>query len=127
MMKTGLLCIAIVFLLVPVFIFSNVNARARINEEQALNALLTAIEKDNLYGAKPNMSCFTIFTEEEGKDHFDFSVHKNRGSNCTGNPHESPMVDRFRVDRSSRKIQWYHPTDGRPLALKAFLKSRSRS
>jgi hypothetical protein len=127
MMKTGLLCIAIVFLLVPVFIFSNVNAKAKLSEEQALNVLLAAIEKDNLYGAKPNMSCFTIFSEEQGKDHFDFSVHKNRGSNCPGNPNDSSIMDRFRVDRSSRKIQWYNPADGRPLALKAFLKSRSRS
>jgi len=126
-MKTGLLCVAIVFLLVPVLIFSNVNAKARLSEEQALNILLEAIEKDKLYGSKPNMSCFTIFTDEQDKDHFDFSVHKNRGSNCPGNPNESPIIDRFRVDRSSRKVQWYHPSDGRPLALKAFLKSKSRS
>jgi hypothetical protein len=125
MMRAGLLSFVVLLLLIPVFFFSNVNAKARLNEDQALKVMLSAIQKDGLYGSDPNMSCFTVFTEEREKDHFDFSVHKNRGGNCPGSPNGPPAVDRFRIDRSTKKIQWYNPTEGRAVNIKSFLKSRS--
>ena len=126
MIKAGVLSLFVLLLLVPVFFFSNVNAKAKLNEEQALKVLHTAIEKDNLYGSRANMSCLTVFTEERGKDYFDFSVHENHGGNCPGNPNASPVTDRFRVDRSTKRIQWYDPVDDHPVSLKSFLKSRSK-
>ncbi len=126
MIKAGVLSFVVLLLLVPVFFFSNVNAKAKLNEEQALKVLLAAIEKDRLYGAHANMSCLTVFAEEREKEYFDFSVHENHGGNCPGNPNASPVVDRFRVDRSTRRIQWYDPADDRPVGLKSFLKSRSK-
>ncbi len=126
MIRAGLLSFVVLLLLVPVFFFSNVSAKARLNEEQALKVLLYTIEKETLYGARVDMSCFTVFTEEREKDHFDFSVQENHGGNCPGNPNASPMVDRFRVDRGNKKVQWYSPTEGRPLSIKSFLRSKSR-
>ena len=125
-MKNGPLFIVILFLLIPVFLLSNVSAKARLSEEQALKVLVTTIQKEKLYGKDPNMSCLSILSGESGKDHFDFSVRENHGGNCPGNPNASPVADRFRVDRSSRKVQWYSPAEDRPLPLRTFLKSRSK-
>jgi hypothetical protein len=126
MMKNGLFFLIILFLLVPMLFLSNVSAKARLNEEQALKALVSAIQKERLYGKDPNMSCLSISSEESGKDHFTFSVRESHGGNCPGNPNSSPVSDRFRVDRTTRKVQWYNPAEDRPLSLRAFLKSKSK-
>jgi hypothetical protein len=125
-MKNALLFLMVLFLLTPILFLSNVSAKARLTEEQALKVLISTIQKEKLYGNDLNMSCLSIFPGESGKDHFDFSVHENHGGNCPGNPNAPPVADRFRVERSSRKVQWYGPGEDRPLSLRAFTKSRSK-
>jgi hypothetical protein len=125
MIKTGLLCLAAVSLLFPAFLFSTVNAKARLSEEQALKVLVSAIQKDAPPGSHTDASCLSISPGESGRDHFDFSVQENYGGTCPGNPNASPRTDRFRVDRSTKKVEWYDPAGGHPRALKAFLNSRS--
>ena len=120
MLKNGLLFLVILFLLVPLFFLSSVNAKARLNQEQALKVLISTIQKEKLYGNDPNMSCLSISSGESGKDHFDFSVRENHGGNCPGNPNASPVSDRFRVERSTRKVQWYDQTEDRPLSSSSF-------
>jgi hypothetical protein len=126
MMKNGLLFLVVLVLLIPLFFLSSVSAKARLTEEQALKVLISTIEKEKLYGNDPNMSCLSISPGESGKDHFDFSVHENHGGKCPGNPNASPGVDRFRVERSTRKVQWYDPGEDRLLSLRAFTKSKSK-
>lgn len=125
MIKTGLLCLAALSLLFPAFLFSSVNAKARLSEEQAVKVLLSAIQKETPHDSHPDMSCLSVSTGESGRDHFDFSVQENYGGTCPGNPNASPRTDRFRVDRSTKKVEWYDPAGGHPRAFKSFLKSRS--
>ena len=121
MMKTAMLSLIAILLLVPFFFFSHVSAKAKLNEDQAMKVLLSSIEEDGLYGSNPDMSCLSIFAEERNRDYYDFSVRKNRGGKCPGDPNASPTVDRFRVDRSSKKIEWHDEKD-RLRALKVFQK-----
>jgi hypothetical protein len=126
MIKAGVLSLVALLLLLPVFFFSNVNAKGKLSEEQALKVLLSTIEEDDLYGPRTDMSCLTVFAQERDKDYFDFSVQENHGNNCPGNPNASPVIDRFRVDRSTRKIQWYDPSKDRLVGLKNFRKSKPK-
>ena len=125
MIKTAMLSLIVLLLLVPFFVFSHVSAKAKLSEDQALKVLLSSIEEDGLYGSNPDMSCFSVFAEERSKDYYDFSVHKNRGGRCSGDPNRSPTVDRFRVDRSTKTIQWYDEKD-RLRTVKAFKKANTK-
>jgi hypothetical protein len=124
--KTAMLCLIVLVLLIPFLFLSHVSAKARLNEDQALKVLLSSMKEEGLYGSMLDTSCFSIFAEERDKDYFDFTVHENRGGNCPGSVNASPTVQRFRVDRSTKRVQWVDGAD-RLRPLKAFKKSRPKS
>lgn len=113
------------FLLLLLFSISDITyAETSLSEKQALNVLISHIQKDKLYDSWTTLSCLSFLTEEKTKDHFDFVIREKHGGKCQGDPNTSPIVDRFRVDRLTKKIQWYEPTDGAHLPYKAVLKAR---
>lgn len=123
MIKTGMLSLIVLLLLFPFFFFSHVSAKAGLTEDQALKILLSSIEKDRLYGNHPT-SCLAFFPDERGKDYYEFRVRENHGGRCPGSPNTPSTIDRFRIDRSTKKIQWYDKQD-HLRTVKAFKKSRS--
>ena len=64
--------------------------------------------------------------EGEIRDQFDIAIRERHTGRCGGDPHTSPVVDRFRVIRGSGRILWYDPVDGEYVAFDRFLKSRRR-
>jgi len=63
-------------------------------------------------------------TEEKAEDYFDFAIHEKHGGGCPGDSNTSPVVDRFRVNRLTKKIQWYEPAQGELRPYGAVLKAR---
>jgi hypothetical protein len=126
-MKIRLLFLIVFFFILIIFPYSNVLAGKQLTEKQALDILTSQIQKDKLYDSwAPNLSCLLFFTEQRTKEYFDFGIHENHSGHCAGagDPNTSPIVDRFRVDRLTKKIQWYEPTEGEYLPYKAVLKAR---
>jgi hypothetical protein len=123
-MKMRLLSIILLFALLVVFPYQNVLGENQLTEQQALNILIAQIQKDKLYESWTTLSCLDFLTEEKTKDYFDFGIHEKHGGQCPGDPSTSPIVDRFRVNRLTKKIQWYEPTEGELLPYKAVLKAR---
>ncbi len=68
------------------------------------------------------MDCLSFITEEITKKYFDFAIHEKHGGACPGDPDTTPIVDRFRVNRSTHKIQWLEPAEGEYLPYSAVLK-----
>lgn len=85
---------------------------------------MAQIQKDKLYDSWTTLSCLLFFTEEKTKDHFDFAIREKHGGQCAGDPNTSPIVDRFRVDRLTKNIQWYEPVEGEFLPYRVVLKAR---
>lgn len=110
--------------LIVVFPYSNVLAGNQLTEQQALDILVSQIQRDKLYDSWTTLSCLSFMTEEKTKDHFDFAIFEKHGGQCAGDPNTSPIVDRFRVDRLTKKIQWYEPVEGEFLPYRAVLKAR---
>jgi len=124
-MKVRWLFLIVFFSILIIFPYSNVLAGKQLTEKQALDILATQIQKDKLYDSwAPNLSCLLFFTEEKTEEYFAFGIHEKHGGQCAGDPNTSPIVDRFRVDRLTKKIQWYEPTEGEYLPYKAVLKAR---
>lgn len=66
----------------------------------------------------------SFFTEERTKEYFAFEIHEKHGGKCPGDPNTAPIVDRFRVNRSTKIIQWYDPAEDEFVPYKAVLKAR---
>jgi len=103
---------------------SNVLAGKQLTEQQALDILTAQIQKDKLYDSWTTLSCLLFSTEEKTKDHFDFAIREKHGGQCASDPNTSPIADRFRLDRLTKKIRWYEPGEGEFLPYRAVLKAR---
>ncbi|KAF0145872.1 MAG: hypothetical protein FD156_550 [Nitrospirae bacterium] len=123
-MRIYLLCFVLCFSLCIICPNSDATAGNQLIEEQALNILQLRIQKDKLYNSWTTMSCLSFIIEEKNKDYFDFAIREKHGGRCPGDPNTAPVVDRFRVNRTTKQIQWYEPTEGELLPYKAVLKSR---
>lgn len=115
------LCCVFIILFCP-----NAFTKEKLTEKQALNVLVLKIEKDQLYSGWTSLSCLSFLTEEKTINHFDFGIHEKHGGKCPGDPSTYPIVDRFRVDRSTKTIYWYDPTLGDFVSYKEVLKIRNK-
>lgn len=123
-MKIRLSSIVILLSLLVLSPYQNALGQNQLTEQEALNTLITQIQKDKLYDSWTTLSCLQFFTEEKTKNHFTFGIHEKHGGNCPGDPNTSPIVDRFSVNRLTKKIKWYEPTEGVYLPYKAVLKEK---
>ena len=78
-----------------------------LDEDTALNLLLRTLKRDNVYVKRISLDCVTFETEETAKEYFQFVLRENHTEKCGGDPDVSPVVDRYRVHRGSRKIELY--------------------
>jgi len=120
--KSLLLCFS-AMLLCSVF---TANAESMLSEEQSLNVLLTNIKKDKLYENWTTMECLS-FVSEDGEDGYhDVTVLEKHGSGCPGDPVTAPVVDRFRVNRLTKLIEWFEPVEGAFYPYSDVLKAKRR-
>jgi hypothetical protein len=123
-MKMSLLKIGMLALLLTCLIASTAGAKSLLTEEQAFDTLFKQIQKDKLYDSWTKLDCLSFVTEETTKSYFDFAIREKHDDKCPGDPNISPIVDRFRVNRITGKIQWFDPLDGEYKPYKAVLKKR---
>ena len=103
---------------------SNVFAEMRLTENQALDLLRSRIQKDRLYSSWTTLSCLSFFIEKKMNDYIDIGIHEKHGGECPSDSNTWPIVDRFRIYRLTKKIQWYEPTEGEYLPYRTVLKAK---
>jgi hypothetical protein len=82
-----------------------------LNEDTALNLLLRALKRDQVYAQRISLDCVTFDTEEKTAAYFQFALRENHTAKCGGDPDTAPVVDRYRVYRASRKIEWLNAVE----------------
>lgn len=80
-------------------------AQSSLSENEALKILNTKIGKDNLYSKWTRMECLSFFPEDGNNGYFDFAIIEKHGGKCSGDPNTAPIVDRFRISRTTKEIQ----------------------
>ena len=78
-----------------------------LDEAAAQKLLIDRIAQDRLYAQWTTFSCLTFYTEAATTRYFDFAVRETHGGQCPGERAEPSILDRFRVERGTRTIQWY--------------------
>lgn len=69
--------------------------------------LATRVEKDKLY-SWTTISCLSFLISEQAEKYFDIEIHEKHGGQCPGDPNTFPIIDRFRIQRVTGRIQWYN-------------------
>ena len=99
----------LVILTIAMFSLATAHARQKthpLNEDAALDLLLRTLKHDRVYEKRISLDCVTFGTEKTTNAYFEFVLRENHAENCGGDPDVSPTVDRYRVYRTSRKIEW---------------------
>ena len=78
-----------------------------LNEDEALNVLVHTLQRDHVYDKRISLDCITFDTEETTRTYFEIALRENHNAKCGGDPDISPVVDRYRVNRASGRIEWY--------------------
>jgi hypothetical protein len=87
------------------------HAKQTLTEDAALNFLLRTLERDHVYEKRISLDCVAFDTEEKSGAYFQFALRENHTAKCGGDPDVSPVVDRYRVYRASRKIERLNMVD----------------
>ena len=83
-----------------------------LSEDAALGLLLRTLKHDRVYAHRISLDCVTFATEEKTDAYFQFVLRENHTVPCGGDPETSPIVDRYRIDRASGKIEWLETVEG---------------
>jgi hypothetical protein len=123
-MKMLLQILVALISILALFPGSNAFAENRLSEQQALDIVAARVQKDHLYDSWTTASCLTFLVEEKTKDYIDIAIREKHEGKCEGDPNTSPIVDRFRVHRMTKRIKWYEPAEGEFHPYRAVLKAR---
>jgi hypothetical protein len=97
----------IVALASPAIVHAGSKSKGPLTEDAALNLLLHTIEHDHVYAKRISLDCVTFDTEETTRIYFQIALREKHDSKCGGDPDLSPVIDRYRVNRASGKIESY--------------------
>lgn len=115
------IAISILFLfIIAIVLFFLTSTNNKLNEEQALDVLVSRISEDKLYLNRISLSCLSFSTEKRNIEYFDFVIYEKHDEKCQGDKSTSPVVDRFRVNRMTKNIQWYDPVQNKLLPYTAI-------
>ena len=105
-MELSTLCITVAAILVlPIVTYAGPRSHL-LNEDAALTLLQHTLKDDRVYTHRISLECVTYGTEETTGAYFEFVLRENHSAKCGGDPETSPVVDRYRVYRKFRKIEW---------------------
>src|SRR2546423_11911390 len=90
----------------PAFVQADPNSRG-LDEDAATNVLLRALQRDHVYDKRISLDCVMFDTENTTRTYFEIALREKHDKKCGGDPDISPIIDRYRVNRASGKIEMY--------------------
>lgn len=95
------------------------------NEARHIERLAQRVSQANLYASWAKPQCLRYVLDACSAEFVDIAIQENHGDSCDGDPATAPIVDRFRVYRSSERIYWYDVTNDEMRAFDAACSVRS--
>jgi hypothetical protein len=80
-----------------------------LNEDEALDVLVHTLQRDHVYDKRISLDCVTFDTEDTTRIYFQVALREKHNKKCGGDPDTSPVIDRYKINRASGKIEWYNP------------------
>ena len=99
--------LAAIAFLSPAIVNAGSKSRHGLTEDAALDLLIRTVQHDKVYAKRISFDCMTFETEETTRVYFEFALREKHTGKCGGDPETSPIIDRYRVNRASGKIELY--------------------
>ena len=96
-------------------------------KDDALNLLTGQIKKDRLYESRLAESCYSYRVSKCSSKTIEIELHEIHVNQCGGDPLTTPIIDRYRVNKKTKHIEWYYPSEGEYVPYKGTLINRLRS
>lgn len=105
-------------LVLPFLFFTAMPAKAQsrlLDKNTALQTVAARILNDSQYG-NVRMNCLSFVTVDSNASFYDFIVHEKHGNGCPSVSNYKPIVERFRINRSSSKVEQFDKVANRWIA-----------
>jgi hypothetical protein len=96
----------------PGFVRAEPTSRG-LNEDVATNVLFRTLQRDHVYDKRISLDCVSFDTENTTRTYFEIALREKHDKKCGGDPDISPVIDRYRVNRASGKIERYKAAEDR--------------
>lgn len=73
-----------------------------LSSDEAVAYLMSVLEQDKVYTA-----CFFVWVDGKTQRTIEVSLHEVHNASCGGDPATAPRLDSFKIDRRTRKLEWY--------------------
>lgn len=74
--------------------------------------LQNALRVQKIYEGRHRQQCLRFFVEDCNGTMADIAVRERHDETCGGDPTAEPLVDRFRLHKKGKRIEWYSATEG---------------
>lgn len=95
------------------------------NQKKAMQTLVQAIQKTNVYKDRHRIECLDFFPETNDQKHIIIAIHEKHSEICGGDKQTWPIVDRFKIVRpysNMKQIEWLNPADEENLNFQTYAK-----
>ena len=90
----------------PLTVQGGPKSHGPMTQDAAVTLLLRTIKTDHVYDKRISLDCVSFDTEETTRTYFEIALRENHTRKCGGDPDTSPVIDRYRVNRASGRIEW---------------------
>ncbi len=80
-------------------------------KDATTTALIEIVKKDDRYIGWVKIECLQFMTEQQDEKQTEIAMREKHGDGCPGDPATSPVIDRFRIEKSSGTILRYDVAD----------------
>jgi len=112
------------YTLSPQIIFFDQQSRKVITKNNEWVELLKdTYKKNSLKTGKFNDRCFEFWLSNEDKNTIGIELHEYHQQGCPGDPHTSPLIDRFLINKTTKTISWYDVIRNKVVGFEEYIKS----
>lgn len=112
------------YTLSPRIIFFDQQSRKVITKNNEWVGLLEdTYKKNGLKTGKFNDRCFEFWLSNEDKYTIGIELHEYHQQGCAGDPHTSPLIDRFLINKTTKTISWYDVIRNKVVGFEEYIKS----
>lgn len=79
--------------------------------------------RNSLKTGKFNDKCFEFWLSDEDNNTIGIELHEYHQQGCPGDPHTSPLIDRFLINKETKIISWYDVIKNKVVGFEEYVKT----
>ena len=106
-----------------VLFFEQIGKSVLVQDNEWIKLLKDTYKKNSLKTGKFNDRCFEFWLSNEDKNTIGIELHEYHQQGCPGDPHTSPLIDRFLINKETKIISWYDVIKNKVVGFEEYVKT----